>query len=146
MQKLVEFIQNNLVLSLVWVGLIVALVSSLIKQKTAAYTIVTPNDATTLVNHKDGVFVDIRSQDAFYAGHIAGALHVLDENIKANNFGEITKHKSAPIILICKTGRTSIVSANLLVKAGFESINVLKDGLISWNEANLPLIRHKKKK
>ncbi|OEE87553.1 rhodanese-like domain-containing protein [Enterovibrio norvegicus] len=146
MQQLIEFVQSNLILSLVWVGLVVALILSVIKQKTASYKIVSPNDATVMVNRENGVFVDIRSRDEYRGGHIAGALHVLAKDIKANTFGDIEKHKSDPIILVCKTGQTAIESANLLTKAGFENVSVLKDGLISWSEANLPLIRHKKKK
>ncbi|KXF82740.1 rhodanese-like domain-containing protein [Enterovibrio coralii] len=146
MQQFIEFVQSNLILSLVWVGLVVALIVSVIKQKTAAYKIVTPNDATVLVNRENGVIVDIRSRDDYRAGHIAGALHVLAKDIKANTFGEIEKHKSDPIIVVCKTGQTAVESANALAQAGFENVNVLKDGLISWNEANLPLIRSKKKK
>ncbi|WP_028025854.1 rhodanese-like domain-containing protein [Enterovibrio calviensis] len=146
MQQLIEFVQSNLILSLVWVGLVVALVVSVVKQKTASYRIVTPNDATVMVNRENGVFVDIRSRDEYRAGHIAGALHVLAKDIKAETYGDIEKHKSDPIILVCKTGQTAIESANLLTKAGFENVSVLKDGLISWNEANLPLVRNKKKK
>ncbi|PKF50021.1 rhodanese-like domain-containing protein [Enterovibrio nigricans] len=146
MQQLIEFVQSNLILSLVWVGLVVALIISVIKQKTAAYKIVTPTDATVLANRENGVFVDIRSRDDYRAGHIAGALHVLAKDIKADNVGELEKHKSDPIIVVCKTGQTAAESANALAKAGFENVSVLKDGLISWNEANLPLIRSKKKK
>ncbi|MDF2183845.1 rhodanese-like domain-containing protein [Grimontia hollisae] len=146
MQQFIEFVQANLILSLVWVGLVVALILSVIKQKTAPYKTITPNEATVLVNRENGVFVDIRSRDDYRSGHIAGALHVLAKDIKANNAAEIEKHKSDPIILVCKTGQTAIESANALAKAGYENVNVLKDGLISWNEANLPLIRSKKKK
>ncbi|MBV7298748.1 rhodanese-like domain-containing protein [Enterovibrio paralichthyis] len=146
MQQFIEFVQGNLILALVWAGLVVALIMSVIKQKTAPYKIVTPSDATVLVNRQNGVFVDVRTRDEYRAGHIAGAVHVLAKEIKANNAAEIEKHKSDPIILVCKSGQTAIESANALAKAGFENVNVLKDGLISWNEANLPLIRNKKKK
>lgn len=146
MQQFIEFVQGNLILALVWAGLVVALIMSVIKQKTAPYKIVTPSDATVLVNRQNGVFVDVRTRDEYRAGHIAGAVHVLAKEIKANNAAEIEKYKSDPIILVCKSGQTAIESANALAKAGFENVNVLKDGLISWNEANLPLIRNKKKK
>ena len=146
MQQFIEFVQSEMILSLVWVALFVMLIVSVVKQKTAAYAIVTPNDATVLVNRQNGVFVDIRSRDDYRAGHIAGALHVLAKDIKAESFGEIEKHKSDPIIVVCKSGQTAAESANALVKAGFENVSILKDGLVSWNEANLPLIKHKKKK
>ncbi|MGF1685287.1 rhodanese-like domain-containing protein [Photobacterium japonica] len=143
MQQYIDFVTSNPILALVWVGLVVAIISSYVKQKTAGYQIVTPNEATAMANREDGVFVDIRSRDEYRNGHIAGALHILPSQIKEQNMGELENHKSAPIIVVCKTGQTAQQSADLLHKAGFSNVNVLKDGLISWNEANLPLIRSK---
>ncbi|WP_120513738.1 rhodanese-like domain-containing protein [Photobacterium salinisoli] len=144
MQQFIEFVTSNPILSLVWVGLVLALIASMVKQKTAGYSVVTPNQATILVNREDGVFVDIRSKDEFQRGHIAGALHILPSEIKAENFGLLEKYKSAPIIVVCKTGQTAQESASLLHKAGYAKVSLLKDGLISWNEANLPLVQGKK--
>lgn len=143
MQQYIDFVTSNPILSLVWVGLVVAIISSYVKQKTAGYKIVTPNEATVMVNREEGVFVDIRSRDEYRGGHIAGALHILPSQIKEQNLADLEKYKQAPIIVVCKTGQTAQESANLLAKAGFENVNLLKDGLISWNEANLPLIRSK---
>ncbi|KLV07455.1 hypothetical protein ABT56_05150 [Photobacterium aquae] len=141
MQQYIDFVTSNPILSLIWVGLVVAIISSIVKQKTAGYKIVGPNEATAMVNREDGVFVDIRSRDEYRNGHIAGALHILPSQIKEQNYGELEKHKDAPIIVVCKTGQTAQESADLLHKAGFSNVNLLKDGLISWNEANLPLVR-----
>lgn len=146
MQQFIDFIKSEPILSLVWVGLVMALIMSVIQQKLARYKIVSPSDATRLVNHENAVFVDVRNRDEYRAGHIAGSVHVLAKDIKANTINEIEKYKSAPIILVCNRGQVSVESANVLTKAGFENVSVLKDGLISWNEANLPLIRNKKKK
>ncbi|MCW8329595.1 rhodanese-like domain-containing protein [Photobacterium sp. SDRW27] len=146
MQQYIDFVTSNPMLSLAWVGLAVALIASLVKQKAAGYKVVTPNEATVMVNREDGVFIDIRSRDEYRQGHIAGALHILPSQIKDQNITELEKHKTAPIIVVCKTGQTAQESANLLHKAGFENVNLLKDGLISWNEANMPLIRSKSNK
>ncbi|MGF1730686.1 rhodanese-like domain-containing protein [Photobacterium kasasachensis] len=146
MQQYIDFVTSNPMLSLAWVGIAVALVASYVKQKAAGYKVVTPNEATVMVNREDGVFIDIRSRDEYRQGHISGALHILPSQIKEQNFSELEKHKTAPIIVVCKTGQTAQESANLLHKAGFENVNLLKDGLISWNEANLPLIRSKSSK
>lgn len=146
MQQYIDFVSNNMILSVVWIGLAVALIASIIKQKTAAYTIVAPNQATALTNRENGVFVDIRSRDEYKNGHIAGSVHILPSEIKGEKFGELEKRKADPIIVVCKTGQTAQESANLLAKAGFEKVYLLKDGLVSWNEANMPLIRNKKKK
>ncbi|ODP96760.1 MULTISPECIES: rhodanese-like domain-containing protein [unclassified Salinivibrio] len=146
MQEYIDFVSNNMLLTLAWVGLAAALLMSLIKQKTAAYKVVAPNQAAIITNRENGVFVDIRSRDEYRAGHITGAINLLPSEIKSNSLGELEKHKNAPIIVVCKTGQTAAESANQLVKAGFDTVYVLKDGLTSWNDANMPLVRAKSSK
>ncbi|EDP58263.1 rhodanese-like domain-containing protein [Vibrio sp. AND4] len=144
MQEYIDFFQQNMMLSLVWVGLLVTLIITTVKSATAAYKVVNVNQLTHLMNRENGVVVDIRSKDEFKQGHITDALHILPSDIKAGNLGSLENRKSDPIILVCKTGQTAQESANLLVKAGFENVSLLKNGLIAWNEANLPLLRGKK--
>lgn len=144
MQEYIEFFQQNLVLSVVWIGLLVAIVVTVFKSSTAVFKTITAAETTLLMNKENGVVVDIRSKDEFKAGHITDALHILPSEIKEGNIANLEKHKSDPIIVVCKTGQTARESANLLAKAGFEKVNLLKNGLISWNEANLPLVRGKK--
>ncbi|HDM8223946.1 TPA: rhodanese-like domain-containing protein [Vibrio campbellii] len=144
MQEYIDFFQQNMILSLVWVGLLVAFIMNLVKSATAAYKEINVNQLTHLMNRENGVVVDIRSKDEFKQGHITDALHILPSDIKASNFGSLENRKSDPIIVVCKTGQTAQESANLLAKAGFENVSLLKNGLIAWNEANLPLVRGKK--
>ncbi len=144
MQEYIDFFQQNMILSLVWVGLLVAFIMNLVKSATAAYKEINVNQLTHLMNRENGVVVDIRSKDEFKQGHITDAVHILPSDIKAGNFGSLENRKSDPIIVVCKTGQTAQESANLLAKAGFENVSLLKNGLIAWNEANLPLVRGKK--
>lgn len=144
MQEYIEFFQQNMILSLAWVGILVALIMSIVKSTTAAYKEITAAQTTHLMNRENGVVVDIRSKEEFKKGHITDAVHILPSDIKAGNFASLENHKSDPIIVVCKTGQTAQESANLLAKAGFENVNLLKSGLVAWNEANLPLVRGKK--
>ncbi|WP_375751696.1 rhodanese-like domain-containing protein [Vibrio sp. HN007] len=144
MQEYIDFVQNNLLLSVLWIGIAAALIMNIVKAKTAGYTEITPAQLTHFINKEDGVVVDIRTKDEFKQGHIAGALHVLPSDIKSGSFGALEKHKANPIIVVCKTGTTAPESANLLAKAEFENVNVLKSGLIAWDEAKMPLVRGKK--
>ncbi|WP_087023431.1 rhodanese-like domain-containing protein [Thaumasiovibrio subtropicus] len=146
MQEFMDFISNNTMLSLVWVGLFVALIASIVKQKTAAYATVDAQGATMLINREEAVVVDIRSKDEYNKGHIVDAFHVLPSQIRDGNTASLENHKSAPIIVVCKTGQTAQESANLLAKGGFERVYVLKDGLIGWNEAKMPLVSGKRAK
>ncbi|WP_047047481.1 rhodanese-like domain-containing protein [Vibrio mexicanus] len=144
MQEYIEFFQHNMILSLVWVGLLAALIMNIVKSSTMAYKEITAAQTTTLMNRESGLVVDIRSKDEYKKGHITDSVHILPSDIKAGNFGSLENRKSDPIIVVCKTGQTAQESANLLAKAGFENVNLLKNGLTAWSEANLPLVRGKK--
>ena len=145
MHQYIEFLTSNPVLSLAWIGIVIALISMMVKEKNAKYKTISINEATTLVNNEEGVFLDIRNRDEFRKGHIVGSVHILPSQIQRQNTPELEKHKAAPIIVVCKTGQTAQETANQLSKDGFTNVNVLKDGLIAWHEANLPLVASKKK-
>lgn len=144
MQEYIAFFQENMILSLVWVGILIALIMNIVKSSTAAYKEITASQTTYLMNREQGVVVDIRSKEDFRKGHITGAVHILPSDIKAGNLGKLENQKSNPIIVVCQTGQSSQESANLLAKGGFENVSLLKNGLIAWNEANLPLVKGKK--
>lgn len=144
MQEYVAFFQENMILAVVWIGLVVAIIMNIVKTSTAAYKEITAAQTTQLLNRENGVVVDIRTKDEFKKGHITDAVHILPSDIKANNFGSLESRKADPIIVVCKTGQTAQASANLLAKAGFENVSLLKSGLVAWSEANMPLVKGKK--
>ena len=144
MQEYIAFFQENMIMALVWVGLLIALIMNIVKTSTAAYKEISVGETTQKINRENGVVIDIRAKEEFKKGHITEALHILPSDIKAGNFGSLENRKADPIIVVCKTGQTAQESANLLAKAGFEKVFVLKNGLVSWSEANLPLVRGKK--
>lgn len=96
------------------------------------------------MNRENGIVIDIRTKDEFKQGHITDAVHILPSEIKAGNFAGIEKHKADPIIVVCKTGHTAREIAAVLVKAGFDNVSLLKNGLVAWSDAKLPLVRGKK--
>lgn len=141
MQEYIDFFQQNMILSLVWIGLVIALIMNIIKSANRAYKEISAAQVTELMNRHNGVVVDIRSRDEYRRGHITDALHILAADIQAGQITVLEKHKSDPIIVVCNTGQTAQASANLLAKAGFEQVNLLKNGLAAWNDAKLPLVR-----
>lgn len=142
--SIIDFVTNNMILAVVWVGIIVALIQNVVKQKTSGYQEVDSAQATMLMNREDAIVVDVRSKDEYKSGHITGARHILPSDIKAGSLSGLENSKTTPIIVVCKTGQTAQAAANDLHKAGFEQVKLLKNGLISWNEANLPLVKGKK--
>ncbi|MFY8351989.1 rhodanese-like domain-containing protein [Pseudoalteromonas sp. SSM20] len=139
MAQFVEFVTNNLILCLIWVGLLGAIVLGWFKSRFSAVKQVSPQQLTHLVNRENGHVVDIRALKDFNQGHIAGSVHLAAEKAKQGEFVGLEKFKSDPIILVCVSGMTAQSIANGLVKAGYEQVNVLSGGITSWQSANLPL-------
>ncbi|MCW8346303.1 rhodanese-like domain-containing protein [Vibrio sp. ZSDZ65] len=144
MQEYLDFLQQNMIMAVVWAALFVALIANFVKSANAAYKEVSAAQVTQMMNHDSALVVDIRSKDDFKRGHITDAVNVLPSDIKAESTPSLENKKSDPIIVVCKTGQTAQESANLLAKSGFEQVYVLKGGLSAWSEANLPLIKGKK--
>ncbi|ADZ92760.1 rhodanese-like domain-containing protein [Marinomonas mediterranea] len=100
---------------------------------------ITTASLTDLVNNKNAAVIDIRPTKEFRAGHITGAINIPANKLKDKN-AELEKHKSNPIILVCKTGMTAGSNAKELIKAGFE-VYKLQGGIAEWENANLPLVK-----
>jgi len=131
------------VLSIAWIALLAAVLFTTFKSLTSKVKVITRGEATRLINKEDAVVVDLRQRDDFRKGHIAGSTNLLPSEIKANNFGEFEKHKNKPVIVVDGSGMQCQDSATALIKAGFEQVSVLKDGVAGWSGENLPLVRGK---
>lgn len=133
MQEIMQFVSRHPVLSIAWIGLLAAVLFTTFKGLTSKIKVITRGEATRLINKEDAVVVDLRQRDDFRKGHIAGAINLLPAEIKANNVGELEKHKAQPIIVVDATGMQAQESASALHKAGFENVTVLKEGISGWS-------------
>lgn len=143
MQEIMQFVGRHPILSLAWVGLLAAVLVMTFKGLTSKVKVITRGEATRLINKEDAVVVDVRQRDDYRKGHIASSLNVPQSDIKSGNFGELEKHKAKPVIVVCGNGISSQESAQLLIKAGFEQVTLLKEGIAGWSGENLPLVRGK---
>lgn len=85
------------------------------------------------------VIYDLNKPDQFAKGHIASAINLSLDEIKADN-KKLLKHQDNTIILVCQSGGESIKAAKSLVALGFTKVHPLKGGLIAWQKDNLPLV------
>ena len=143
MQEIMPFISKHPILSVAWVALFVIVIVLTVKSKLSKVKEVVRSEAIHLINKEDAVIVDIRNRDDYRRGHIANAFNLLPNDIKNGGLGELEKHKTQPVIVVCANGMSSRDAANDLLKAGFERVLVLKDGLTGWSGENLPLVRGK---
>ena len=96
------------------------------------------NEVTRLINKEEAIVIDIRSSNEFSSGHITNAINIqpnkIDQQIDA-----IKAPKESPIILVCKTGNNSRVVGSKLQKNGFQNINIISGGMLSWLNQGLPV-------
>ncbi len=69
------------------------------------------------------VYVDVREDSEWDAGHIKGAIHVPLGEIQAGNFEKIPKNTN--VALYCRSGRRADIALEILKKAGYKNIQNL---------------------
>ncbi|MDR0219033.1 MAG: rhodanese-like domain-containing protein [Enterobacteriaceae bacterium] len=144
LQEIMQFISRNTILSLAWIALFVAVIVLTVKSVFSKSKDVTRAQVIHLINKENGIVVDLRSRDDFRKGHIIGSVNLTPSEIKDHNLAELEKHKKQPVIVVSANGLESKTPAENLVKAGFEQVYILKEGIAGWSGENLPLAQGKK--
>lgn len=143
-QQLQQFAANHTIMVVAWVALLLAVLFNFYKGATNKFKVIDNLQATNLINKEEGVFLDLRSDDEFKAGHIVDAHHIFPTDIKTQKIQTIEKFKQQPVILVDTNGLTASSVANTLSSQGFEKVFVLKDGMAGWRGANLPTVKKHK--
>lgn len=90
-----------MILSLAWIGILVALIASIYKSATAAYQEVTATQATLLINRENGIVVDIRSKDEFKQATLPTQFTFCRQT-SGGNLAGLESHKSNPLLWYAK--------------------------------------------
>lgn len=79
--------------------------------------------------------LDVRQDDEWAAGHIAGAQHIPLGQLR-ERLAEIPKDK--PILAVCRHGNRSDAATRGLRTLGY-TVENLEGGVTKWTQAGLPL-------
>jgi rhodanese-related sulfurtransferase len=139
MEQLLEFVGNHPFLVGAFVAVLAALAWNLLADP-GGKNAVDPLGATALINHEDGVVLDVRSIAEFKDGHIVNAINI-PLNGLGNNLKQLEKHRNKPIVAVCRSGSRSNAACKLLRKQGFENVKNLRGGMMAWENASLPVNR-----
>ena len=101
-------------------------------------TQISPVDAKVLFD-KGVVFVDVREQDEFQAGHIRGAKSIPRGTVEWMVPKKISKDKNASIVLYCEHGSRGALATYTLVQMGYKNVKNLEHGRTAWEKAGFPL-------
>lgn len=96
--------------------------------------------ATQMINQGKTVILDVREPTEFAAGHLRDAINIPLKEL-SNRIGELDKHKSKNVIVVCQAGVQSSRALGPLAQAGFNDAVSLAGGQAAWQEQGLPVVK-----
>ena len=83
------------------------------------------------------VFVDVREESEYAAGHAAGAVH-MGKGVVERDVETKIPDPATPVVLMCGGGFRSALVADTLQKMGYTDVLSMDGGWAAWNAAGLP--------
>lgn len=133
-----QFVANNWFLFLALFAVLFMLVWGPLRQIMYGIHTVSTAEAVRLVNHEQGVIVDVREVEEFRGGHIPKAVNVPLSSL-GSKLAQLEKYKSRPVVVCCRTSQRSMAAALKLRKNQFANVQVLARGMMGWQGDNLPV-------
>ncbi|WP_114639287.1 rhodanese-like domain-containing protein [Polynucleobacter necessarius] len=99
-----------------------------------------PTEATIWINRRKSHILDLRSEEAFKAGHLPGAKLASAVSLTAT-IESLKLDRKRPLVLVCETGAQSRKALGEIQKLGFAEVGVLDGGVQAWKAAALPLVK-----
>lgn len=99
---------------------------------------ITVAQAAALLDNPDVVFIDVREQDEYDAGHIPGVTLIPLGSVPAR-MSEIPKDKT--VVAVCRSGNRSGQAAQFLRDQGFDNVHNMAGGMNQWSQAGYEVER-----
>lgn len=90
------------------------------------------------------ILLDVRSEDEYNQGHIAGAINISHNKIE-ENLSQLAQYKKNTVVVYCRSGRRAGVAENILSSNGFNDLRHLTGDMNGWLEEKLPVINSEHK-
>lgn len=86
------------------------------------------------------VLVDVREESEWAAGHLPRAVH-LGKGIIERDIEQAIPDTNAEIIVYCGGGFRSALTAETLMKMGYQNVISMDGGFRAWREAGYPVVK-----
>ncbi|MFD2177556.1 rhodanese-like domain-containing protein [Veronia pacifica] len=102
-----------------------------------------------LLNMDKYVVIDVREKNELDDGYIDGSVHIPRGTLEMNILKllsdtlKVTNIEHQPIMLYCRTGARSALSADALQGMGFKEVYSLAGGFKKWQELDYPTVSKK---
>ncbi len=92
-----------------------------IKENLGTYQKITANQAYEMMQDKEVIIVDVRTQQEYDQYHIKNAILIPNETID-DTIVELLPNKEATILVYCRSGRRSKEASKKLIEIGYENV------------------------
>ena len=101
---------------------------------------ITPQQLVEILNHANGVVLDVRAKEQFEKGSVLNAINIPYDDVK-NQLNTLSKYKTKPVIVVCQKGLSAPKTANLLKNEGFTQVYYLEGGIEVWQSNGMPIFK-----
>lgn len=140
MDQVLEFVSNHPLLAGGFVAVLALLIWTEIHRRLQGLVELSPAELVSRMNDEDTVLVDVSAAADYNKGHIINARNLAMTRIQ-NADAEVQKLLKSKLVLVCKTGQTSVQAAAALKKQGAADVAVLKGGMSRWLSDQYPVTR-----
>jgi rhodanese-related sulfurtransferase len=100
----------------------------------------TPEEVAARVaeTERDWVLIDVREQDEYRGGHIPGAIGC-GRGILEYHIADLVPDPDKEIVLYCRGGMRSALSADSLRQMGYTRVESMRGGYREWAAKGLPV-------
>jgi sulfur-carrier protein adenylyltransferase/sulfurtransferase len=110
----------------------------LLQQTRSEISEIDATQARERIESGEPVVVDVREQDEWDEGHIAGAIHVPRGHLESR-IERLAPDTSRPVVIYCSAGNRSAFAAKTLSELGYEDVVSLAGGFTDWKRNGFPV-------
>lgn len=140
MDQVLEFVSRHPLLSGGFVAVLALLIWTEIHRRLQGLVELSPAELVTRMNDAETVLIDVSAAADYNKGHILNARNMPMTRIQ-NADAEVQKLLKSKLVLVCKTGQTSVQAAAALKKQGAADVAILKGGMARWLGDQYPVTR-----
>lgn len=105
--------------------------------KEVKFTTLTSFQLAEMLKKKDFFFVNVHTP---YEGEISNTDAFIVFDKIADNIDKLPKDRSSKIVLYCRSGRMSEITARELTQLGFSQVSHLSGGMIDWKKSGYDIL------
>ena len=102
-----------------------------------SYKVITVSQLKSMLDNKDFLLVNVHIP---YEGEIRGTDLFVPYNEIDQNLSKLTPDKGAKIVVYCRSGNMSGITAKTLTRLGYTNIRDVDGGMIAWEKQGYPLV------